>query len=238
MARYDDRFFRARHAKTLHSATKVLGIVSRVVPEIRSAVDIGCGVGTWLSVLRKDDTFEVQGVDGNWVNRAHLQIPVEFFKQHDLTKDLQLPRRYDLAISLEVAEHLPSHRAAPFVNLLTNLADFILFSAAIPYQGGRGHINEQWPDYWVKLFSERGYLVLDFIRPEIWNDSDITSWYKQNILFFVAADKLPSLNLPAESASSSALSLVHPDTYLKLRKQSPWKLFRKALKETAIRQRR
>lgn len=107
----------------------------------------------------------------------------------DLTHSFISERRYDLAISLEVAEHLPPHRAKNFVGLLTDLSDFILFPAAIPFQGGKNHVNEQWQDYWTELFESHAYILFDFIRGKIWKDDRIPPWYRQNILFFAQKDK-------------------------------------------------
>ena len=65
--------------------------------------------------------------------------------QRDLAQPLQIDRRFDLALSLEVAEHLPPECGSEFVQTLTDLSSVILFSAAIPFQGGTDHLNEQWP---------------------------------------------------------------------------------------------
>jgi hypothetical protein len=96
---------------------------------------------------------------------------------------------------LEVAEHLPIQSAGGFVAELTALAPFILFSAAIPGQGGTNHLNEQWPEYWATRFAGHGYRVLDCIRPRIWEDDRIDFWYRQNIFLFVDSDQLPRVNI-------------------------------------------
>jgi hypothetical protein len=61
-------------------------------------------------------------------------------------------RTFDLAICLEVAEHLPPEAAEGFIDSLTRLAPVVLFSAAITFQVGNQHLNGQWPDYWATLF--------------------------------------------------------------------------------------
>ncbi|MEB4593126.1 methyltransferase domain-containing protein [Candidatus Thiothrix sp. Deng01] len=208
-----------RHTKTLHSANIILSILLKRLPEIRSAVDLGCGVGTWLSVLQEKGASRIQGADGDWVNPEFLVIPEASFKQIDFgVKPIKVPGHYDLAISLEVAEHLPPDNAQAFVQVLTELADFVLFSAAIPFQGGVGHVNEQWPEYWIDLFSELDYEVHDFIRPVIWNNKQIPVWYRQNILFFshsrrsAEVDSLGGLKLP--------VNIVHPTLYLERLKKA------------------
>ncbi len=215
MARYGTDFFEERHGRTQHAARTVLEIVAEIMPKIGSAVDVGCGVGTWLSVLAERGTAEIQGVDGHWVDEAQLVIPRGAFLKRDLGQPFTLARRYDLAISLEVAEHLPPERAASFVRLLTDLADVILFSAAIPLQGGRGHVNEQWPEFWVGLFQALRYEVFDVIRPRIWADTTIPSWYRQNTLLLVRGTRVATLNGLQNHRLPGPLSIVHPEIYLK-----------------------
>jgi hypothetical protein len=186
---YNADFYKDRHQKTLHSARTILMIIREILPGIRSAVDVGCGVGTWLSVLKEDGATCIRGVDGGWVAREYLEIPEECFTEHDLCSKIHLDTTFDLAISLEVAEHLPSGSARGFVESLTGFSDFILFSAAIPHQMGVGHINEQWPNYWISLFEERGFFAVDIIRKRIWDDESIPSWYRQNILLFVKKER-------------------------------------------------
>lgn len=210
MAKYKDEFFRDRHARTVYAAETVLGIVAPVLPALRSAVDIGCGVGTWLSVLGRQGVA-VRGVDGHWVDVANLAIPATSFTHHDLQGDLDLGHRFDLAISLEVAEHLPAARAPGFTTWLAALSDVILFSAATPRQGGRNHFNEQWQDYWANLFATRDYVAVDLVRPRIWNDPKIATWYRQNTLLYVRRSRLAELKLP--EPVPAPLAVVHPEVF-------------------------
>lgn len=236
---YTDQFFEQRHTNTQHAATRVLSLVLDVIPKLSSAVDIGCGVGTWLSVLKEKGINDIQGVDGEWVNQALLEIPSEQFLSKNVAEGVQLQRRFDLAISLEVAEHLPPQRADPFIQNLIDLADFVLFSAAIPFQGGTNHVNEQWPEYWSGLFKAKGYVGLDIVRRMIWNDPVVPYYYKQNTLFYAKQSRLKELNLDALPAVWDPIPLVHPETYLfKINKytslKGSWKAFRRALKQHLI----
>jgi hypothetical protein len=119
-----------------------------------------------------------------------------------------------LAISLEVGEHLPDDRAEAYVDSLVSLSDFVLFSAAIPWQLGIGHVNEQWPEYWQALFAERGYRVLDVIRGQIWNDRYVPIWYRQNLLLYVQEDRIGDLRLDS-TEPTLPLSWVHPEVFIK-----------------------
>ncbi len=194
---YNGKFYETRHQDTLPSAEIILSIIQEVIPNVRSAVDLGCGVGTWLSVLRARGVNDICGVDGLWVNRAYLKIPQDCFVQHDLTKSLYLRRTFDLALCLEVAEHLPHECARELVLSLTRLSNFVLFSAAFPYSGGIGHVNEQWGHYWIQLFRERHYTPLDCIRRYTWDNPRVKGWYSSNALLFVQDGQLPNLSIAA-----------------------------------------
>lgn len=214
MSEYEKEFYVNRHEKTIHAANTILSILIEHIPTVHSAVDIGCGVGTWLSVLQKKGVNEVRGFDGNWVDRKLLVIPHSCFTEIDLTRSMTRSNiKYDLAICLEVAEHLPAQRAEEFVFFLTELSDYVLFSAAIPFQGGKNHVNEQWQHYWVELFGKMNYLVYDVIRPKIWDDSRIPFWYRQNILLFVRQEKTTD-KWPCIDVSSRQIDIVHPDLYM------------------------
>ncbi len=234
MTLYGEPFYRDRHERTVHSARTLLEVVLSVLPPVRSALDLGCGVGTWLSVLRERGVEDVVGADGEWVDRSLLQIPAERFSSRDLSQPIDLGRRFDLAISLEVAEHLPAASAPTFVASLTDAADFVLFSAAIPHQGGKGHVNEQWLEYWLALFEERGYVGLDVVRPAVWEDTRIPLWYRQNVALYARRERLGELKLNAPVERLRPRSMVHPETYAaKLQRTQSvggaWKLLRRAV---------
>lgn len=183
----------------------------------RSLVDVGCGTGTWLAVFREHGVDDVLGVDGPWVDRGGLEIPPERFHEADLTATLRLPRAFDLAISLEVAEHLPAACADAFVDTLVGLAPFVLFSAAIPYQGGVHHVNEQWPEYWAERFRRRGYVAVDCLRRRVWGNPDVEYCYAQNLVLFgerARVARRPALAREAAACGPSPLPLVHPRRYL------------------------
>jgi len=243
--KYLTKFYENRHQKTLYSAQTIISHIFQIVPTINSVVDLGCGVGTWLSVFKDKGVNDILGIDGDWVDKNLLKIPLEYFQSAELNRAIRLNRKFDMAISLEVAEHLPPECAHIFVNSLVKLSDIVVFSAAIPEQGGKNHINEQWPDYWVKLFCDNGYVVLDVIRSQVWNDDKILSWYKQNILLFIKEEKKNKLLLSPQkygNPHSIALSIVHPESYEKKirkiqryqRRKRPFKLlltnFKKIIK--------
>jgi hypothetical protein len=130
---------------------------------------------------------DVVAVDGDYVARDQLVIPSERFVAHDLATLLDFKRKFDLVQSLEVAEHLPADRAAGFVDNLVRHGDVILFSAAVPHQGGEHHVNEQPPEYWRRLFAERGYDAFDWLRPQLGNRHEVKPWYRFNSYIYANA---------------------------------------------------
>jgi len=211
---YNDKFYSWQGIGSVNSAAIILPKVFEVLPKINSIVDFGCGTGTWLSIANNLGVSEVCGLDGSWVNKEMLKIPKECFLETNLDKEVLLEKKYDLAISLEVAEHISPESAELFVESLVKASDIVLFSAAIPFQGGLKHINEQWPEYWINIFAKNGYVVMDFLRKQIWNDKNVEFWYKQNIILFVKKDICNRITIPSDIHTPSPLSLVHPELYL------------------------
>jgi len=217
---YSSEFYDDQQAGSLASAKVVVPLILEKY-SVNSVVDIGCGVGTWLSVFAAHQVKDICGVDGDYVDRSKLHIPREFFAAADLNSPLSLNRRFDLAVCLEVAEHLPMASASVLVGSLTQLSNIVLFSAAVPGQGGANHINEQWPDYWDRLFGDRGFRSIDWIRPKIWNSGQVDWWYAQNI-FVYASEKSSFGTTNCATATfcntDGPLRVVHPGMFEHLRK--------------------
>ncbi len=184
MPLYSRAFYERYQDGSKRSAKEVVPLILELVKP-RSVIDVGCGIGTWLSVFSDSGVHDIHGVDGKWVDRNTLLIPKESFAYCNLTQPLKINRKFDLVLSLEVAEHLPIQYAEVFVDSLTHLGPVVVFSAAIPHQSGDHHVNEQFPDYWADLFKKKKYVVVDPIRKRIWRNENVESFYSQNILFFV-----------------------------------------------------
>ncbi|MEO7272563.1 MAG: methyltransferase domain-containing protein, partial [Vicinamibacterales bacterium] len=207
---YSPTFFASIDAP--RSAQAVLGVLGEYV-QPSAVIDVGCGTGSWLRGFHEAGC-EVLGVDGPWVQPDQLQIPTTAFRSTDLTRPLQLDRRFDLALSLEVGEHLPEGAAQTLVQSLTAAAPVVLFSAAIPHQGGEQHVNEQWPAYWARLFAAEGYGAYDVIRLRVWDDPAVEWWYAQNaVVYALPASASPAL---APCRVEVPRPLVHPRAYLEL----------------------
>lgn len=182
---YDHAFIN-RVQKTATQSASILVDVLMNMFSPHSVVDVGCGSGSWLRVFSERGVDRILGFDGDWVPRDKLRIPSESFVSIDLSKNVPEVSGYDLAISLEVAEHLPEAMAGRLVETLTKAAPVVVFSAAIPGQGGTNHINLQWPWYWRELFWKRGFICCDPLRPLLWCDERVDWVYRQNIYVFLS----------------------------------------------------
>jgi len=173
-------------------------------------VDVGCGAGKFAAEFLRQGVRKVVAVDGSYVDPGKLMIDRAHFVARDLERPLDLEGTFDLAVSLEVAEHLTKERAAGFVADLVSLAPVVLFSAAVPGQGGTNHINEQWQGYWLDLFAARGYRAVDCIRPRIWKDRRVEVWYRQNIIMYVSESRYEAY---AHLNSGGPPDVVHPELF-------------------------
>lgn len=195
---YSQEFFDGIAQGSLAAARVVLPLVfAQIRPS--SILDIGCGTGAWLEASRSLGASITKGID----RYSPEHVPSAGIQAQDLASPLDLARRFDLVISLEVAEHLPETAAATFVDSLCRHSDAVLFSAAIPGQGGVDHVNEQWQTYWAAQFDERGYFPHDIVRPAVWNDQRVPIWYRQNILLYLRGIR----------GAPSMLDVVHPLVY-------------------------
>lgn len=185
---YSHNFFRRRAAGAHYSAEQIVPLVFELLKPA-SIIDIGCGDGSWLKAFQDLGVKDILGLDNGQLDSSNLLINQSNFRRQDLEQRITLLKKYDLAINLEVIEHLSRRRGPSLIADLCKLSDIILFSAAVPDQGGPGHINERWPEYWKKIFYQQDYIMLDPFRPQIAADPKIDWWYKQN-LFLVINQKL------------------------------------------------
>ncbi|MCP5155760.1 MAG: methyltransferase domain-containing protein [Ectothiorhodospiraceae bacterium] len=213
---YDRQFYARQVEGARRSAQIVVPLLLDLVA-VGSVCDVGCGVGAWLRAFSDRGVSDVLGLDGDHVETDLLEIPASCFRAHDLTQPIRLERRFDLAVSLEVAEHLPASCAEDFVASLTAIGSMVLFSAAVPGQGGRGHVNERWQSYWARLFEARGFRAVDHLRWMVWSHDDVKFWYRQNMMLYVHADAVDAsdrLRDLARQTSLARLDVVHPMLHL------------------------
>jgi SAM-dependent methyltransferase len=199
MYNYDSKFFATADRSAAYSADAIIELLVRPL-SIQSVLDLGCGQGLWLAKWLAHGAQEVVGADGPYIDAARLHIPRAAFVSCDLSAPLALGRQFDLVQSLEVAEHLDAQVADEFVDNLVRHGKLILFSAAIPGQGGERHINEQPLDYWRNRFLARGYEAFDFVRPQIEKNRRISYWYRNNVILYVHRSQIDALPDPISAS--------------------------------------
>ncbi len=206
---YDAEFYEAR-AGEIAIARKILELVFEYIRP-SSIVDLGTAAGSWLAAGKELGVTLVRGIDGEWVPQGQRHIQAEEFISADLETAIPDLGRFDLAICTEVLEHISAEASVRAVEWLCRSAPVVLFSAAIPFQGGTHHVNEAWQSQWAALFKDYGHLTFDLIRPRIWSDDSVPYWYRQNILLMANEDSAKRLALPT---TSTVLDCVHPELYL------------------------
>lgn len=194
-----------------------------------SVVDVGCGVGAWLKEFEARGVDNVLGLEGETVPDDAVLLDDDQMLRCDFREPLPVQSRFDLVVSLEVAEHLPASSAAGFVKSLVALGDVVLFSAAIPGQAPGHHLNEQWQDYWARLFKSHDYVAVDCLRARLWDDPRVKYYYAQNALLYVRRDALelmPRLRIEAMHSTNVPLSLVHPRKFADVADVTTWSIRR------------
>ncbi len=184
-----------------------LKILKPILKPGMSVLDFGCGRGDWLKAAIKLGAKRVLGLETYALNKPDLPYEVEF---QDITEPIFLGETFDIAICVEVAEHIPTEKSDILVENIANSANIIAWSAACPGQGGCFHINEQKPLFWHEKFLKQGFICVD-LRSLFWDDKNIEPWYRQGILFYFKEHLVPYefknyiVNKP--------MHLIHPDVF-------------------------
>jgi SAM-dependent methyltransferase len=215
---YDAKFFSDQVDGSSRSASIMVPWILNLCGGCKSVVDVGCGTGAWLAEYERNGIEDYLGIDGHLPEGGLLKIPNDRAMKRNLTQPLNLDRRFDIAQSLEVAEHLPASAANTFVDTLVALSDMVVFGAAIPGQGGTHHINEQWQSYWWTRFEERGYVGIDALKGQSWYESRVMWWYAQNTMVFVNRAR-PELveEVRAKASQTRIVDVVHPNCFRQFR---------------------
>ena len=209
---YQDEFFEYINAGSGASANVVCPILVEWMKPA-SLLDVGCGAGAWCRVWQQQGVANVVGVDGEYVNASSLLFAAENFRRQDLAQAFDLKQTFDLVTSLEVAEHVPKQSATTFVENLARHGDRILFSAAVPGQGGEFHVNEQPLSFWRAQFQALGFRCFDPLRPRISHDTQVEPWYRYNSLLYVkdsAVSQLPQSVQDSEVSPSMPIPDLAP----------------------------
>ena len=191
---YQNEFMKYASKSSSYAAKTITSILYDKLTPI-SVLDIGCAEGEWLQNWSDRGVRCIFGIDGDYVNRNNLKIPIDKFLATDLADKFNLERTFDLVQCLEVAEHIPFEKADVFItNLVGHAEKYILFSAAPPGQGGEYHVNEQPYEYWRQKLRTHNFFPVDFIRPLIKGDNEVSYWYRYNTLLYVKEPHLCKLD--------------------------------------------
>ena len=168
---------------------RMMQAVVKELPPIASAVDLGCGVGLCMRPL-KDMGIKVKGIDCSAaVLKKIVKDMSDLIEYGDLGAPLSFGKKYDLAVCVEVAEHLRQESATILIdNIDKTGAKFLLFSAAAPGQGGTGHVNEREREYWEQLLNEKSFRCDDKITKKVVNAiseyKDLVPWLIDNVVVY------------------------------------------------------
>lgn len=180
---YDERFFldvADVHVPMYRALADA--IVNEFAPA--DAVDVGCGIG-WILERLQEHGVRITGIEGS--RHAIARSPLaSAIVRANLERGVPDLGRFDVAICIEVAEHLPARAAASLVDGLCRLGRHVVFTAAPPGQGGIHHVNEQPPEYWFELFERSGYTRSPATDRLLGAISEIRepSWMHRNLLVF------------------------------------------------------
>lgn len=188
LAAYNPALFAFYHLIARDNAPGVVGAVAETFPAAHSYLDVGAGSGAFSAEARRRGKYVVaceHSPFGRLFARAQSVDARPFDLMQDPPADAGVA---DLALCLEVAEHLPPPMGDDLVRFLASRASTIVFSAAHPGQGGTGHLNEQPKSYWIDRFEQAGgthdelgsqRLVDAMERYEL-----TRPWYRENAMVF------------------------------------------------------
>lgn len=216
---YGQEFYDSQILGSLQSAQAYLYFLFSLWGVPACVVDVGCGRGAWLATCRDFGVARTVGIDGNWNSQEAMLDPRIEFYPADLETTLPVNGPFDLAISLEVAEHLQPAASDDFVASLCRLSDAVLFGAAFTGQPGVNHINTRPHSFWAAKFATRGYEMFDLFRPVFWNDDRVEPCYRQNTFLYVKPGHplhQALLQRGYTTEWSALIDSVHPAVYLGL----------------------
>ena len=232
---YSEKFYSSVDLRASNTAKVVFKTLKSYI-HVDSIVDAGCGSGAWVRTAIEGGVTRAYGLDllssltliaGNINFEKILTNGMLILKERDFVKDSQskLPSA-DLAICLEVVEHLPPNIATSLVAKLAEASKFVVFSAAQPGQGGTYHINERPIEYWVEEFAKHNFEPFDPFREILNKSKDVPRFYALNMLLFVSKEALESDN---RIVDKTVFDRVKVNNLRQLEKRTPLEKFRYTL---------
>jgi hypothetical protein len=180
--------------------TNAYNVLSSLFPHIgvpNSFLDVGGGAGSWCAAAKKLGVKKVLLVDACPPQQVVPELSQDEQLQANLETGIPIQAHFELINCIEVIEHLTEDAGKRLIQQMTSSGNIILFSAAIPGQGGFGHINEQLHDHWHAKFSDYGFDKYDILRPMLFSQDHIPSIYRQNLFLYTKKGFAENLkNLP------------------------------------------
>lgn len=194
------------------SANVISGLIN-----VKTLADIGCGSGIWARnfCLKLKEIETIYALDLELPERVYLDDTfMSRYQVHHVAQNLDslplLPfHEVDLTICLEVLEHLEFETGKKLITEFGAKTKYLLFSAAIPGQGGTHHINERPYEYWYSQLRENGFIPFDVIRPKL-KGQDVPSYYRYNIIFWINTSKVTDKEIEAIGVNTDESFVSNP----------------------------
>lgn len=206
---YDESYYRKHEKGSYNSAITILEYILSFY-KFNSLIDLGCGMGTWCKAASDLGVENILGLDQHVYEQQYMLISDKNYIRFNLKNKLNGYGPFDIAISVEVAEHIDNTYVDSFIRNVCSQSNVVLFSAALPFQGGTGHINEKRCSFWKQKFNKYGYEIIDCIRPHFWDDQNIEIWYRNNCVLFVK-NHMYSEFVTKIPKDMPPLDIIHPE---------------------------
>ncbi len=171
--------------QTLSSTRIIVKVINKYLPKINSVIDLGCGMAAFAKAFQENGSNEITIIDHPKLDVSKCVVKDNYtFTPCDLDIAIPVVQKVDLLICTEVLEHIGYNRSLKVLDYIVSCSDIILFSAAIPRQGGLGHINEQRHNFWISEFRKRGFQNFDLFKLDLINNTEVLYWLRQNLFIF------------------------------------------------------
>lgn len=179
------------HEQAVASAPGVMRTFARLFPSARTYVDVGAGSGAFAAEAQRLGRRTV-AYEHSRLGRLVAKSQGVDARPFDLRKKSapKADRPFDLAYCFEVAEHLDAALGDELVRFCAIQAPLVVFTAAPPGQGGRGHKNEQPRSHWIDRFEALGLRYDEKLSRELadgFRGENVQSvWLALNVMMFAA----------------------------------------------------
>ena len=189
MGGYENKYYK-KHYDECREWEKKIGSYIVEILKIKSVIDLGCGIGSFLEGAYESGCTEILGIELNLkIADKYIEEKIKPYIQYgDLTVPLKLEKHFDCCISFEVAEHLHEKNSQQFIDNLTEYTSkYIIMTAAPPGQRGTQHFNLQERDYWIKRIEKKEFVYRKDLIEQCtkgWVDFEVPWYIFRNLMVF------------------------------------------------------